>query len=300
MKKRVVYLYAILFIGIAFLTSCNSCQQKKGKIEFVELSSNEIDTTLFDKYDAKFETTDSKNFLGIGKGATWRLWKNLHKACMEAQWFRDPFYFGVSSTVNLGAIVDKDYGLKRLMDGTNGFSETDLNRIINKGQFATCGFSQELTMSLNTFLQTEFYFTNSGQSDLNAELKLAISHNKSTNVKIDSWRINNIQEENLMDVLNEKSSFETQKKNFLKTLEKEDYKILVRVIEVKGFSSLITLENEMSAGLEAKLRKGLIAGMGNTGFTAEFNFKDKKTIEVKSGGNFFVFGQFKKAKKVIE
>jgi hypothetical protein len=278
------------------LNSCNSCKrsQENDTITFEEVIP---DSTLFDKLDSQFEQPDTAMAL-LGKGSTWKTWRKLQKECMKAEWLRNPYYFGVSSTVNLGAIVDKHYDLQRTMDSTSGFTDVDLASIINYGNYTDCGYYQEMTMSLNVFLQSEFDFTQTGEPDLNAELQTAISKSSQTKVKVDNWRINNVREDNLIDILKDAPDTAIYKKGYFKTLKEDKNYILVKVIEIKGFTSYIELSRDMSAGLEAKLKEGVVAPMGNAGIEASFSFKDKRTIEVKSGGNFYVFGQFKKVKKV--
>ena len=295
-KLNLLFVFLIGIMISIVLNSCNSCNPDRDK-EDIAFEEIEVDTTLFDTYDSQFDQQDSLGF--IGRGSTWRTWRKLHKECMKAQWLRRPYYFGVSSTVNLGSIVDKDFDLQRSMDATSGFNDEDLTSIINYGNFTSCGYTQEMTMSLNVFLQSEFDFTQTGEPDLNAELQTSIAKSNKTKVKVDNWRINNVREDNLIDVLEAAKDSDIKKKKFQVTLKKEKHHILIKVIEIKGFTSYIELEREMSPGLEAKLKEGIVAPIGNAGIKAKFKFKDKRTIEVKSGGNFYVFGQFKKVKKVI-
>lgn len=295
MKKLSFILILLSCILIVTLNSCDSCtNKKKEKITFETI---QVDSSAFDRIDSQFEKNSPLKGV-FGKGATWKTWKKLHKECMKAEWFSNPYYMGVSSTVNLGAIVDKDFDLQRTMDSSSGFTDNEIASIVNFGNFADCGYSQEMTMSLDVFLQSEFNIKQTGQPDLNAELKTAISKSSKTKVKIDNWRVNNIKEDELIDILTTTS--DSKKKNYLATLKKEDHYILVKVIEIKGFTSHIELETDMSAGLEAKLKDGVVASMGNAQIEATFTFKNKRTIEVKSGGNFYVFGEFKKVKKVTE
>jgi hypothetical protein len=298
MKNLNSLLLLLTCILIATLNSCNSRNNNQKK-DFVTLESIEVDSTAFDQLDSQFTQPDSVKSL-LGKGSTWKTWRKLHKECMKAEWLNNPYYFGVSNTVNLGAIVDKEFDLQRTMDSTNGFNNNELSSIINYGNYTDCGYYQEMTMSLNVFLQSEFNFTQTGKPDLNAELQTAISRSSKTKVKVDNWRINNVREDNLIDILNDAPSSDIKKKRFFETLKKEKHYILVKVIEIKGFTSYIELEREMSASLEANLKEGVVATMGNAGIEAKFSFKDKRTIEVKSGGNFYVFGQFKQVKKVTE
>ncbi|MNT96261.1 hypothetical protein D3C72_2383110 [compost metagenome] len=74
--------------------------------------------------------------------------------------------------------------------------------------------------------------------------------------------------------------------------------ILVRGAKINGFSSQITTSQEISANLEAKLKEGVIASIGNTGAQAKFEYVNKTTISVTSTGDFYIFGQYMKGKKV--
>lgn len=291
--KNLNLLLSLFFIVLIVLTSCNS-RSKKDNNEYV-FEEIQTDTTLFDLQDSNME--DSIKSLH-GKGETWKTWLKLHKECMKAQWLTNPYYFGVSSTVNLGAIVDKKYFLQRTMDSTSGFTESDLNSIMNYGNYTSCGYTQEMTMSLDIFLKSEFDFTQTGEADLNIELQSSISNSRKTKVKIDNWRVNNLIEDNLIDLLTD-PNIDSKKRRYFETLKKPGHYILTKVIEIKGFTSYIELERDMSAGLEAKLKEGIIAPMGNIDIKAKFTFKDKRTIEVKSGGNFYVFGQFRKVKEIL-
>lgn len=300
MKKK--NLTSVLLVGLmitGFFDSLVVYGQESKNLILVDNELTKSDSIRFEKYDSRFELPDTSMSL-FGKGSTWKTWRKLHKECMKAEWLRNPYYFGVSNTINLGAIVDKNYDLQRTMDSTSGFKNSEINKIINYGNFTDCGYYQEMTMSLNVFFQSEFNFTQTGSSDLNLELQSAISKSTKAKIKVDNWRINNIREENLMDILNDAPDTDIYKKRFLQSLKKEKHYILIKVIEIKGFTSYIELERDMSAELEAKLREGVIASMGNAGVDAQFSFKDKRTIEVKSGGNFYVFGEFKKVIQVTE
>lgn len=296
MKKHIFY--ALVFFAFGFsglLFSCSGCHPED-RYRLTDLSPDEIDSTRFDALDRIYEDRDSSlKVRNLGQGATWRLWRKLHKECMADQWLKSPFYLGVTGKVNLGAVVDENFDLQRMMDSTNGFTAANVADIVVFGEFATCGYSQELTMSLSTFFQAELDMTGSGQADVALELSAAIKHSKSTWVKIDRWRKNHVQEDKLMDYAKDPS-----KAKYFETLHKPKHRVMIRVVEVQGFTSSIVLENDMSAKLEAKLKEGVVAGMGNAGAQVKFTYKDKRTIEVKSGGNFYVFGEFKKAEKVTE
>jgi len=297
MKKLNLLSAFLLSITVALLlNSCNSYQPGGDKEIFV-LEEIEIDTTLFDIPDSKYEQTDTMRLLG--KGSTWKTWRKLHKECMKSDWFKNPYYFGVSSTVNLGAVVDEKFDPQRKMNEVSGFSEEELTKIINYGSYASCGFYQEMTMSLNVFLQSEFDFIQTGSPDLYAELQTAISKSRKTKVKIDYWRVNNLFEGYLRDNLKDTKDSDIRKKRYFESLMEPGHYILVKVIEIKGFTSKIELTTKISAELEAKLKDGVTTTMGEAGAEVKFKFINKTTIEVKSNGSFYVFGEFKKAIKVV-
>lgn len=282
----------LFFAGILFLASTLISCQKSGKITFSEVA---VDSTRIIALDSP--TGDDTKALVISKGATWRLWRKIHLECMRDQWLTNPYYFGVSGNINLGSIVDKKYDLQRTMDATSGFTETDINTVTNYGNYASCGLYQEMTMSLNAFLKSDFVFPQLPNDTIAAELSAAIKSSTTNSMKIDAWRINNIREENLAEMLND-SSANKKMKAYRNTLLKKDHIVLIKVIEVHGFTSKIILTNELSASLRAKLTNGIVASLGNTGLEASFKLIGTNSIEASSGNNFYVFGEFKKGKLI--
>lgn len=284
-----------IFLLVSFIITMNSCNEAN-KNETTKLEAMAIETSKFDEIDSQFEIKNTE--LNFGKGATWKTWKKLHKECMKSEWLKNPYYFGVSNTVNIGSLVDKNFDLQRTMDSTSGFTNSELTSLINYGNYTNCGYSQEMSMSLEVFLQSEFYFSKTEETDIYAELRGSINKSKTTKISVDNWRVNNIKEDVLMDVLSDAPPTNKNKKRFLTTLNKRKHYILVKVIEIKGFTSYIVLEENISLDLESKLKKGIFATLGSGSAEVKFSFKNKRTIEVKSNGNFYVFGEFKKAKKV--
>ncbi len=293
MKKFTKVIVVFLIVGL-FMTSCK-------KLEIKEEAFNEADTVKFDKKDRYYEPYDTGTKaqafdfkLHLFKGSTWRMWRKIHKECMQAQWIPNSYYFGVSNTIGLGAIINKDDGLERRLE--DALTTTEVPTVLNYGNWTTCNYSQELTINLNTFLQADFAFTDRTSPDLNTELAVAIVKASSTQVKIDSWRVNNLVEGPLKDLI--KGSSDPKKQAYLNDLTSDNNRIVMKEIEVKGFTSLVQLSTDMSANLEAKLKQGVIAKIGNSGFEAEFKFINRREIEVKSGGNFRPFGVKMKGEKV--
>ena len=271
--------------AILFLWACTSCHKKKEYVDFEMVTQNDVDTSHYKGFD----------FIA-GKGEVWKLWDKVFKACMKSEIFNDPYYFGMTNTIDLGAITDKKHeSVIRLID-TNIFTQSEINRMMKTGSPASCEYVQQLTMSLNVFLNSEFSVTSPGASDINAELNLAISTAKNGTMKIDGWQKDELITGVLGDILDETT--DPKKIKFKKDLLTEGNLILVRGAKINGFSSEITTQNEISAGLEAKLRQGILANIGNTGAQAKFEFVNKTTISVLSSGEFYIFGQYMKGKKV--
>ena len=292
--KNLIKTILLLLLAASFLLSCQ-------KLEIQEETFQEADTLKFDKKDKVFDASKPEMVvqsfdlkIHLFKGSTWRMWKKILKECMQAAWIPNAYYMGASNTISLGAIIDGDDGLERRLQ--DALTEAEIATVINYGNWTSCNYTQELTINLNTFIQADFSFTDQSTPDLNAELSLGIKKASSTKVKIDSWRVNNLVEGPLKDLI--KNSAEASKKSYLTDLLVKENRIVDKEIEVKGFSSIIELSTEMSAGLEAKLKQGIIAKVGNAGFDAEFKFLSKTTIEVKSGGNFVPFIVKKKGVKV--
>lgn len=292
--KNLMKTIVLLLLVTSFLSSCK-------KVEIQEETFNQSDTIKFDKKDRVFDankpemtvqTFDLK--IHLFKGSTWRMWKKILKECMQAAWIPNAYYMGPSNTITLGAIIDGDDGLERRLQ--DALTEAEIATVINYGNWSACNYSQDLTINLNTFIQADFSFIDPSTPDLNTELSVGIKKASSTNVKIDSWRTNNLVEGPLKDLI--KNSTEANKKSYLADLLVKENRIVDKEIEVKGFTSIVELSTEMSIGLEAKLKQGVIAKVGNAGFDAEFKFINKKTIEVKSGGNFIPFIVKKKGVKV--
>ena len=292
--KNLIKTILLLLLAASFLLSCQ-------KLEIQEETFQEADTLKLDKKDKVFDASKPEMVvqsfdlkIHLFKGSTWRMWKKILKECMQAAWIPNAYYMGASNTISLGAIIDGDDGLERRLQ--DALTEAEIATVINYGNWTSCNYTQELTINLNTFIQADFSFTDQSTPDLNAELSLGIKKASSTKVKIDSWRVNNLVEGPLKDLI--KNSAEASKKSYLTDLLVKENRIVDKEIEVKGFSSIIELSTEMSAGLEAKLKQGIIAKVGNAGFDAEFKFLSKTTIEVKSGGNFVPFIVKKKGVKV--
>ena len=271
---KTINLFALI---IGFITISSSCKQK---IDFVE---------------EPIDSSDVKQF--GGKGQTWKMWNKIFVSCMKAEAFKDPFYMGVTNTIDLGSITDKDHESTIRVIDTSVFTTEELKKIIKVGVPASCNFQQSLTMDLNAFLNSEFKVADANLSSINAELAYAISTAKSTSIKVDGWQRDELITGALRDILNE--STEPRKMKFKDDLLSEGNLILVRIAKINGFESTIELAREISADLEAKLKAGeVIAGIGDTGLKAKFNFLSKSSIVVKSDGAFYVFGKYMKAKKV--
>lgn len=280
-------LLQLLVISTAlFLYSCNSCNQpKKDYVDFEAVQEADVDTSQYKGFD-----------FTISKGETWKMWDKIFKACMKSEVFDNPYYFGMTNTIDLGSITDKKHESVIKVIDTSVFTQAEINSMIKLGTPARCEYVQELTMSLNVFLNSQFSVTTPGSDDITAELNLAISTAKNTNVKVDGWQKDELVTGVIRDILNETT--DSKKLKFKNDLLTPGNLILVRVAKINGFSSEITTTKEISANLEAKLKSGVVASIGNTGAKASFEYVNKTTIRVKSAGEFYLFGQYMKGKKV--
>ncbi|MGJ1501357.1 hypothetical protein [Sphingobacterium multivorum] len=282
MTKNFFYLAAV---GAALLTSsCNSGNQKKEYIVFESIGETNVDTTHYE------------GALVLGKGATEKMWDKIYKECMKTDAWKDAYYFGPTNTISLGSITDKKHeSIIRTID-TTVFTPAEINRMIKPGVPATCDYFQELNMDINALINSEISISTPGSSDINAELKTAITNDKKTAVRIDGWQKDELLTGVLSDILNETT--DPRKLKYKKDLLAESNLILVRVAKINGFTSKITTSTNISAGLEAKLREGVIAKVGNTGAEAKFEYENRTTILVTCKNEFYVYGQYMKAKKV--
>lgn len=299
MKQNKLVL-SVISVGLILVTSCDFFAIKD--TPELDLVVVQVDTTLFDDVDAKFEKEDSimdmQMVSTLKKGSTWRLWRNIHLDCMKSEWMKSPFYFGVSNTLDLGSLVDKRFNLQRTLDSTSGFSNDDVKAIINYGNFNPCNVYREINVSLNTLLQSDFDLYPNSNPELTVELLMSLALKKKTEVKIENWRLNNLRAGVLEDQLiyAEEGS---QKSRFYNSMKKKGFYILSKVIEIKGFSSIVELDKEVSPALKAKLKEGLRIPLSNSEAELRFTFKNNTTIEISSSGSFYVFGEFKKAKHLI-
>lgn len=283
MKSFKTILYILLCFSSFYLS--NSCTKSKVYIDFE--AANESNINAIQQKGTNALT---------GKGETWKMWNKIYTDCLKSQLFNDPFYFGVSNTIGLGSITDKKHESIIKIADTSIFTQEEINSFMKVGQPTTCEYAQELTMNLNALLNTQFSVTNTNTDDITAELNVAISTAKSTSIKIDGWQKDELLTGVLRDILNETS--DRKKLKFKEDLYAPGNLILVRVAKINGFSSEIKTKNEISSKLEAKLKDGVIATIGNTGVKANFEYVNKTTIRVKSNGEFYIFGQFMKGKKV--
>ena len=275
-----------------------SCAQKKeAQFEAVEFENIEVDSAFFDQIDAPFESAESPAFEVLGRGTTWRTWQKLHRACMKSKWLKSPNYLGASNTMNLGAIVDQTNTLQRIIDTTT-FSKQEIASMFNYGAYANCGYSQEVNFGLDVFIQSQINLSEELEAAISKELSTAIKTSKNSQVQVGGWRVNNLIEQNLLDILMDAKPDETGKIRYYRTLRRGDNKILTKVIEIQGFTSEIILDRDISAGLEAKLKEGISASIGDSGMNTKLHYNKKRAITVNSDKTFYVFGEFKKTRSV--
>lgn len=270
----------VLFIGIMN----TGCKDNLKDYTFVELDDQ--DTTFFDS------ESDSLKLLGLGKGPTWKMWKDLHKGCMKNEWLDKSRYFGVSNTLKLGTITDKKF--KQVYNSFDGIlSNSELKYIIDEGAAQPCEYIREVSFDLESELNMEV----SGQ---NQELGLFLDNKTNTNVQINGWQQQNIKTDRLIEVLNaDTAKNNSKKKLYAKRLKEKDSRLLSTVVKINGFTSVIQSTKEISSELKLKLEQGQISSViGNTGINVSFVYVDSLTIKTSTNTSFYVFGRYLKSKKL--
>lgn len=261
-----------IFTTILFSLSANVLAEKS--IQLVHIKNNEV--SVKDKS------------LTFGKGSTWKLWEKLHKSCMKADWFKDPYFFGVSSTLSVGSIVSNRYELANKMDQFY-FTDAQLATLIDPGNPTNCAEQQTITVDFEALI--------SSTQLKNAELASAIKTSKSVTASIDSWQVQNLIFDRLIKLIRDDSTGSLE--GYKESLMHKGNKILVKVVKINGFKSIIELKSAMSTDLKASLQgKGLSAKLNNTSASVDVSFEyiSDTTISMKSSGGFYVFGNFMEAK----
>lgn len=296
MKKIPTSLSMLLVAVVLFLSSCKNSKDQETELEFESLSKAELDTTLWSQKDSVLNSTQVPEFDAriFGKGATWKAWEKIHKECFKADWFESPYYMGVTSKIPIGSITDKNDQLQlRLQDG---FDSTEMKTIIQEGNFTSCTYLHSTELNMDILLQGSVDITQDVEQDIELELGTKLNRSKKTSIKIESWRVNTL----VLKLMNEllKKNDDEKKVLFKQTLKTKGNRLLTKVAEIKGFSSIIEFDSDMSPELQAKLKEGIIANVGSGSLEAKIKFKTSKSIEMISTGNVFVFVEMVKGKKI--
>ena len=272
----------LVIVFIALFGSCSSCD-KLEDFDFVELTDE--DALYFES------AQDSLEFGLLGKGATWKMWKDLHKECMKSQWLRKGRYFGISNTLKLGTITDNKFKeVYNTLD--NILSDDEFNHIIDEGAAQPCNYIRKVSFDFDSELDIDV----KGQ---NQELSLFIDNAKNTNVQINGWQQQNLNTDRLVQIMtSEEAKNDENKKLYAKRLMEKNNRLLSTVVKINGFTSIIQSTKKISADLKLKLEEGTIkAPIGNTGINVSFKYVDSLTIKTETDTDFYVFGRYLKTKK---
>ncbi|WP_159019855.1 hypothetical protein [Algibacter sp. L3A6] len=271
----------LLFLVTIVLTGCNDNLKN---YEFIELNEDDI---------SNFETKkDSLKFIELGKGSTWKMWKDLHKECMKNQWLNKSRYFGVSNTLKLGTITDRHF--KEVYNTLDGLlTQNEMDYVIDEGAAQTCDYIRKVSFDFESELDVNV----KGQ---NQELSLFIDNSTNTNVQINGWQQQNLNTDRLVQVMEADSAKNNKNKQlYAKRLKEENNRLLSTVVKINGFTSIIQSSKKISTDLKLKLDEGLInASIGNTGINVNFTYVDSLTIKTTTNTSFYVFGRYLKTKKL--
>ncbi len=281
MKKSKLYIATLGVIVITtFIIYYN---QKREEIEFIGVKTDEINSVL---------TNHNKIFSIFSKGPVWETWNKLHNACLKNEFFKHPTYLGISNTVDLGSVYSKSGDVLE-WDFNKLFNGDERKKVINFGQPQPCTYSEQLKVDFETFIATELPSTG-----IDGELSTAIRNQKDISVKIDNWQIDNLVVKELKNLIN--NSTDPKIQQFKNDLTNKNLIIVSQAARINGFSSIINLNNDISAALKVELEKGIIKNIGNTEAKVKFEYSSIRQIKVTSIGSFIVFVDFIKAKRVNE
>lgn len=277
-------IFKLMAGALLIIVMTTGCKDSLNKYTFVELEYQ--DTTFYDS------ETDSLKLLGLGKGPTWKMWKDLHKGCMKNEWLGKSRYFGVSNTLKLGTITDKKF--KQVYNSFDGiFSSSEIEYIVDEGAAQPCEYIRKVSFDLESELNMEV----SGQ---NQELGFFLDNKTNTNVQINGWQQQNINTDRLTEILDaDTAKNNSKKKLYAKRLKEKDSRLLSTVVKINGFTSVIQSTKKISSELKLKLEQGQISSViGNTGINVSFNYVDSLTIKTSTNTSFYVFGRYLKSKKL--
>nr|WP_298789731.1 hypothetical protein [uncultured Allomuricauda sp.] len=271
-----------ILILIVCIGSCSGCD-KLEDFDFIELTEDDA---------ASFEVhQDSLEFGILGKGATWKMWKDLHKECMKNKWLSRNRYFGISNTLKLGTITDKKF--KEVYNTLDDIlTEDEMKYVIDEGAAQPCDYIRKVSFDFDS----EFDIDVKGQ---NQELSLFIDNAKNTNVQINGWQQQNLSTDRLVQIMTStEAKNDENKKLYAKRLMEKNNRLLSTVVKINGFTSVIQSTKEISSDLKIELEKGTIkAPIGNTGINVSFKYVDSLTIKIETDTDFYVFGRYLKTKK---
>jgi hypothetical protein len=269
------------FLIIIMISGC-----KDGIKDYTFVELDDKDTTFLN------QDSDSLKIFGLGKGPTWRMWRDLHKGCMKNEWLGKSKYFGVSNTLKLGTITDKKF--EQVYNSFDGiFTDKQIDYIIDEGAAQPCDYIRKVSFDLESELDMQI----GGQ---NQELGFFLDNKTNTNVQINGWQQQNINTDRLIEILNSDESKKDPKlKRYAKRLMQKDSRLLSTVVKINGFTSVIQSSKKISSDLKLKLEADQISStIGNTGINVNFQYVDSLTIKTTTNTSFYVFGRYLKSKKL--
>lgn len=267
-------------IILFYLSSCDTTP----KYELEDVESTEDDWAWQTQVRIDKSGLPDSVSTKLFRGETWKEWRKTFKDCMEAQFIKNPYYFGPSSTVPLGSITSKNK--KQLIwTAESVFSAAEIAEMTNVGNPTDCKISRTIELDLETTLEGEIKDKGS------ANIRFALQNAKSTTTTIDGFQVDNLIEGVLRKILREAEPG-SNKEAYRNDLIEGKNVLLNRIIKVSGFTTEIELNNNISADLEAELADNPSFDVGDAGLKVKFSKKNNTTITVKSIGDFVVFGKF--------
>lgn len=306
MKKNLL-LISLLATGLLF-----SCKQEV-KFQLSEVGNDSLNVVKDQLYNMNNASTGGPFAVSGATNSQKNTWMAMLSGCYESGNFNKKFinndllYFGPSSNMYLGTIIDK-----RVVN--NSFDvKTELKYLIPKSdflQFSTEGESvdncdltkiRDVGFSLDAVL--------SGIISQGVDDSIGVKINKYDSLKVTSgkWQIDYIRESDFIRYL-QKNQKNEDIKYYCDLVFNKKLRIVTKVLKVTGFQADAYYKGGVNATVGASLNSPVTVNLvQNTedatkdkGFTAKVTFKKKSENEVhiSTTNSFYVFGMIRQGKQL--
>lgn len=291
MKKLFLTLITFM-IATVVLFSCKSDKVKLSE----NLSEDLLDSISLATSNKPGDTLPVS--LPAARGLQWKAWEKWFKACPKNETFKkDIVYLGAASSKTLGYVLSNDRSTDRI-DFYKICPDTSVFRqFFNKGKpVQQCDFSEISGFSFDMVAEGNVL------KAANADLAAMVAKAKKVTIKAGTWRIESIDIVPFLDYIN--GSTNPKVIMYRKALLDQKNVVLTKVLKISGFEAEIESSDSLNVNLKALLANGLNVNVIPTdttkkiGFDLNFKTSSSRTVTVSSSGEFSLFGQASKGKKL--